>query len=274
MTRTARTENNIRLTLLTWNLHGLPWPITKDLTGRIDRVAAKIRELSPEIAMLQEAWRAAETERLVRALQPEWTPFFASGRMNRPRGGLLGFARTGSGWRLTRPPDFHAFASSAPAWKFWEGDGLSGKGALVLNFERGGDRFTVVNTHMQSPYPGIDYAAVRESQLAELGGIVANLDRAAPVIVAGDFNTDPREPLYSAIAALGTDLTVDLRERSGCGTIFDWRDGRQEWIDYLVAANSPAWAASGELELIRNRGRDDPYSDHNGLFAKIAITPR
>jgi len=269
MAETTGSRNGSRLTLLSWNLHGLPWPLTKDLTGRISRATAKIRELAPEVVLLQEAWRVAETGQIIRALQPEWTPYFAQRRNNRARGGLLVLANANAGWELRRPTEFHPFSASAPAWRFWEGDGLSGKGALVLDFARGDNRFIIVNTHMQSPYPGIDYADIRRSQLTQLHTIMSGLDRTVPRVLAGDLNTDAREPLYSAIAALGTDLTVETREKSDCGTIFDWRDGRQEWIDYVLASGPDHVRALGDTTLIRNDGRDNPFSDHNGLFATI-----
>jgi endonuclease/exonuclease/phosphatase family metal-dependent hydrolase len=47
---------DLSLKILCWNLHGLGWPLSEDPRGRFDRVAAKIRELSPDIVLLQEVW--------------------------------------------------------------------------------------------------------------------------------------------------------------------------------------------------------------------------
>ena len=46
----------MKLSVLSWNLHGLPWPLSKDPRGRLQRAGAKIRELAPDIVMLQEIW--------------------------------------------------------------------------------------------------------------------------------------------------------------------------------------------------------------------------
>jgi len=262
------------LKVLSWNLHAMAWPLSKDPGGRMDRVSAKMRELSPDVALLQEVWSGAHVDRLTRALRPDWIPIFVKRRRSGPSGGLLAFVSAAAGWRVRAAPQFHAFAASAPVWKVWEGDGLAGKGILTVELERGEQRICVVNTHLQSPYPGIDYAGVRQAQLVELREIVSHSHASLPAIVAGDFNTDSREPHYSLIAALGTDLTAESRGRCSGGTYADSPDKRPEWIDYIVAANSHAWTVSADLELIANQRADVPYSDHSGLFCTLRLARR
>jgi endonuclease/exonuclease/phosphatase family metal-dependent hydrolase len=272
----------IELHVVCWNLHGLPWPISKDPGGRIDRAGARIREASPDVVLLQEIWRGWQVERLARAL-PGWTPFCVRPSMGAPRGGLLGFLRAGGGWAQSAPPQFHQFTASAPVWKVWEGDGFGGKGILILEVQRGAQRAFVLNTHLQSQYPSSDYVQVRESQLRELQELVLKLTReeaiaqpeqTVPIVIAGDFNTDSSEPLYSYIAGLGIDLTAGVRRESGCGTNLDLKDGKPQWIDYVVLANSGTGIVSAELTLAANVAADDPYSDHSGLFCTIALAPR
>jgi endonuclease/exonuclease/phosphatase family metal-dependent hydrolase len=266
--------HEIQLKLLSWNLHGLAWPLSKDPGGRMDRVSAKVQQLSPDIVLLQEVWLGSHVNRLVQLLQPDWTPSCVKRGSHTPRGGLLIFVRASEKWRATSAPEFHAFAASAPVWKIWEGDGLGGKGVLTVELERGEQRIRAVNTHLQSQYSGSDYSEVRESQLIELGKVISNFDASVPAIVAGDFNTDARESLYSHIAALGTDLTAETRQLTNCGTTANPRDGRSEWIDYIVAANFETWTVSTTLELIANDSADVPYSDHSGLFCTLALTPK
>ncbi len=145
---------------------------------------------------------------------------------------------------------------------------------LTVELERGEQRICAVNTHLQSQYPGIGYGEIREAQLIELREMVSRFHASMPAIVAGDFNTDSRESLYSLIAALGTDLTAEARERGSLGTYEDSHDQRPEWIDYIVAANSHAWTASANLELIANQRADVPYSDHSGLFCTLRLARR
>jgi endonuclease/exonuclease/phosphatase family metal-dependent hydrolase len=261
----------IRLKVLSWNLHGLAWPLSKDPGGRMGRVSAKIRELRPDVVLLQEVWLGSFVDRLTLALQPDWIPICLKRRSRGPKGGLLAFVNASEGWLPCSQPQFHAFAVSAPVWKIWEGDGLGGKGVLAVELERGEERIFAVNTHLQSQYSGSNYAKVREAQLVEVREFVSNSYSSLPAIVVGDFNTDARELLYSYVTALGTDLTADARQLSDGGTTADPRDGRPEWIDYIVATNFAAWTVSADLELIANQSADVPYSDHSGLFCTLRL---
>jgi endonuclease/exonuclease/phosphatase family metal-dependent hydrolase len=237
----------------------------------MDRVSAKVRELSPDIVLLQEVWLGSHLERLGRALHPDWIPTCVRRRDGGPRGGLLALVNAAAGWRARSAPEFHAFTASAPVWRVWEGDGLGGKGVLTVELERDAARICAVNTHLQSQYSGIDYAEIREAQLLELRDVVSHLQPSQPAIVAGDFNTDSRESLYSIVAALGTDLTAQARVRENNGTTANPRDDRPEWIDYIVAAKSQSYNVSGDLELIVNESADVPFSDHSGLFCTISF---
>jgi len=265
---------DICLKLLSWNLHGLALPLSKDPIGRMNRVAAKVRELSPDVVLLQEVWMASHVERLVNGLRSDWIPASVKRRGGAPRGGLLTLVRESAGWCIRSAPEFRAFTASAPVWKIWEGDGLGGKGVLAVELERGEQRICALNTHLQSQYSGIDYAEVREAQLLELGNVVAQFHPTLPALVAGDFNTEAGETLYSHILALGIDLTTKARALDNVGTTAGPRNGRPEWIDYVIAANSNAWVVSTNLELIANQRADFPYSDHSGLFCTLTLTPR
>jgi endonuclease/exonuclease/phosphatase family metal-dependent hydrolase len=264
--------SDISLKILSWNLHGLAWPLSRDPGGRMDRAGAKIRELSPDVALLQEVWLGSHVDRLTRALQPDWIPSCIRRRGRGPNGGLITFVNASAGWRARAAPQFHAFTASAPIWKVWEGDGIGGKGVLAVELERGDQRISAVNTHLQSQYPGIDYVEVREAQLLELRETVSRLDASVPAIVAGDFNTDSHESLYSIISSLGKDLTAASREVGNRGTTA--HPERPEWIDYIVAANSDAWIVSANLELIENQKADVSYSDHSGLFCTLKLAQR
>jgi len=262
----------MKLSVLCWNLHGVPRPISRDPRGRLQRASAKIRELCPDVVLLQEIWSGWGVEILLRALHPDWKALSVPRRGGAPSGGLLALVRVAGGWIAGGAPEFHRYNSSAPAWKIWEGDGISGKGALIVSLERNGERLFAVDTHLQSQYAGSDYFTVRDAQLRQLGTLVARLDQRVPAIIAGDFNTDCGEPLYSRIAEMGIDLAAQARE--GRGTNFDLCDGRPAWIDYILGPDSRRWSAAAEIELIMNRRFDDPYSDHHGLWCMVTLRPR
>ncbi len=126
----------------------MAWPLSKDPGGRMDRVGAKMRELSPDLALFQEVWFGSAVDRLTQALQPDWIPICIKRGSFGPRGGLLAFVSAAARWRARAAPEFHPFAASAPAWRVWEGDGLGGKGVLTVELERGEQRICAVNTHL------------------------------------------------------------------------------------------------------------------------------
>jgi endonuclease/exonuclease/phosphatase family metal-dependent hydrolase len=93
------------------------------------------------------------------------------------------------------------------------------------------------------------------------------------VIAAGDFNTRPREPLYGELTALWSDLTRELRDSCNCGTTIQPQHP-SEWIDYVLARQTPAWSARCERAVrIENAAKDDPYSDHHGLDLTLRLEP-
>ena len=168
---------------------------------------------------------------------------------------------------------FHGFSRSAPGWRVWEADGLSGKGMLSVRVGRGGRQVSLVNTHLQAEYNGNRYGDVRAAQLGELSDVIERLPWAPPIILAGDLNTRPdEEAVLRGFLTDWLDLGRDVRERCECGTQIN-ADGRPgAWVDYILARPPDGgYAATVDFELLRNRNLNDPYSDHHGLFATIEI---
>lgn len=261
----------INISVLSWNLHGLPWPLSRDPKERIDKVAEKIRGIAPDVIALQEVWLSAQVDRLARELAPEWSPIYVRRRLGGPSGGLVAFVRRPGRCAIQGDARFDAFVRSAPAWKMWEGDGLGRKG--ILNFKLRCDQYdiSIVDTHLQSQYPGNDYSAIRQEQFRQLKSFESSLDNGSFVLIAADFNTDAHEPLYSRVIALGVDLTADARRHCSCGTVVEVAGASAEWIDYILARVPAGWSTSATITLIPNRGRDDPYSDHQGVFGLVSF---
>jgi endonuclease/exonuclease/phosphatase (EEP) superfamily protein YafD len=258
------------LRLLSWNVHGLPFNRTAG--DRLANIAGKIKEQQPDVVVLQEVWTACRAHELARALAPDYVaherislPLF------RPHGGLLVFVRRGSAWRV-EGETFVRYHASGPWYRVCEGDGLGGKGALLLHLRRGAERLGLVTTHLQSQYSeyGHSYECERRRQLNQLQCAIATEFGNSPVLIAGDFNTMPEEALYwSHIAVLGDDLTLPERARCGCGTFTD-TDGTRQWIDYVLARNVPADpVADVDVRRLENQAVDDPYSDHDGLLVRV-----
>jgi endonuclease/exonuclease/phosphatase family metal-dependent hydrolase len=249
------------LTLLSWNVHGLPFHAAPQ---RLRRIAGCIEERRPDLVLLQEIWVRGYLRLLSKALDDEYEAIVAPGR-GRPRGGLALLLRRAAGWGAAAV-SFQRYGAAAPWLRLHEGDGISGKGILAVDLRRGGERLVAVNTHLQAQYGVRRYDDVRRAQLDQLVAFVERLD--APLLLAGDLNTDPGDDLYrSHVAALGADLTAEERARRGGGTCFDRRGGKSEWIDYALLRGL---RAATELTRIENQAPDEPYSDHDALLVRIA----
>jgi endonuclease/exonuclease/phosphatase family metal-dependent hydrolase len=131
----------------------------------------------------------------------------------------------------------------------------------------------MAHTHLQAQYEPIRHARPRGAQLTQLARVAVTFGAATPVLAAGDLNTGPDDALYrDLIAPTWIDLTAPMRTaRPAASTHFECASA--PWIDYVLAHRSPHWSATGQLQLIENRARDEPFSDHHGLHVRLQIEP-
>jgi endonuclease/exonuclease/phosphatase family metal-dependent hydrolase len=257
------------LRLVSWNAHGAPGAPRRE--ERMARIAHAALEREPDVVLLQEVWRQSDAELIFAALRPAgYASVEVPGGREWPvrTSGLLSFVRSAAGWRAERIR-FHEYAAEAPDWKLWEGDGIGDKGALGFTLTRGELELAIWNTHLQAAYEPGGYAEVRRQQLIELRDAVAAGD--GPALLAGDLNTTPDEAALAALAGF-TDLTAPLRMRCACGTSVAEPPSR-EWLDYLFAKGADGWRITAEVSLLRSEQPDTPYSDHQGLDARVHVTP-
>jgi endonuclease/exonuclease/phosphatase family metal-dependent hydrolase len=266
----SSSESDGRLSVMSMNVHGLPWPITRDPKGRMSAIGSEIERRKPDLVFLQEVWSSAMLGGITSHIQSPYQLLFASGHVG-PKGGLVIFLKEGDGWMVSQPPEFQAYRSSAPAWKVWQGDGLAGKGFLTVKLDGWGRQIFIVDTHLQSQYPGDDYTDIRLDQLEQLREGIKRLSF-LPVLIAGDFNTDSKDSgeskVYQVVGTVGADLTKQFRDQCQCGTTFD---SPAQWIDYILASFVGSWQPDPKIGLIQNNGTDDPFSDHQGLFATLSL---
>ena len=269
-----------KLTLISWNVHGLPFDATRE--KRVDNVATEIRRLKPDLVLLQEAWLAGTAEQLDCRLRDlyERLPDAAGVRSGllslygHRRGGLLALVRRDSPWKADASVEhrFTEYDASGPWYRvFEERDGIAGKGVQSFGVSDGSTRIAVLHTHLQAQYPERRYEEVRAAQIGQL------LEQARQpgfdvMLVAGDLNTHAGETaLYGKLVAELTDLTTDYRKACGCGTLAGAIRRETDWIDYVLARPAAAVKVAWKVEQILNSGPDDPYSDHHGLWLEMKI---
>jgi endonuclease/exonuclease/phosphatase family metal-dependent hydrolase len=265
----------LEIRILSWNLHDLPWFLDPHHSERLRRVTARTVELLPDIITFQEVWLKGDEQPLARALAAVDYDVFESppGRLGLKESGLLTCVARRSGWTIDTGWR-ERFVAAAAAIKFWEGDGLSRKGMQIL-WLRHADHgpLIMINTHLQSQYRN-RYTGVRVQQLAQLTQLAEiQATDGIPLIVCGDFNTEPSESrVYRLLSSPPwIDLTEPFRRTCGCYTSYAASDRPTEWIDYIIARGDPTLRTTMELTLEMNRHKDDPYSDHQGLFGILTI---
>jgi endonuclease/exonuclease/phosphatase family metal-dependent hydrolase len=264
----------LTLDLISWNAHAPPFAPRR--AARLAALAAEIERRAPEVVLLQEIWFARDAAVLGARLAGSYEAVDGAPRAWSMRsGGLLAFVRRTGGWAADGgAARFEPYTAWAGRWRIWEGDGLGGKGVQVLPLvhRASGARLVTLHTHLQAQYDTIRHEGPRAAQLRQLAALAARLDTELPVIGAGDLNTGPEEWLYGELLAPAwLDLTAPVRRASPAArTQFDC-GAEPLWIDYVLARRSPRWTVDAAVEVIENRARDDPFSDHHGLHARITL---
>jgi endonuclease/exonuclease/phosphatase family metal-dependent hydrolase len=265
-----------QISLLSWNLHGLPRPLAPNHSERLRRVTTRALQLKPDLIAFQEVWLDSDQVRMAATLRSAGYEVFApaSGTFGLKASGLLTCVRAASGWQATT--NWRArFRRSASALKFWEGDGISHKGMefVRLSHQTHGE-LVFINTHLQSQYWN-KYVIVRQRQVEQLTSAAASLGvDGVPLLVCGDFNTDPSEQAVYPLFATSpwSDLTTTYRHLCvGCKTLYNRRGDLAAWFDYVIARRDPTLKIAMDLTLENNVRRDDPFSDHQGLSGIVAI---
>jgi endonuclease/exonuclease/phosphatase family metal-dependent hydrolase len=260
----------MKITLLTWNVHGLPYPFTQNRAARLKRIAERIESEQPDVALLQEAWPGSIgplTDGLA-----NYSTLYAPTSLGSAAGGLVVLVRRSGRFRADEPAlRFRPYTTYAPLYRFWEADGLAGKGAVFLPLVRAdGQRIWIVNTHLQARYGSRDYRVIRRAQLRELRRWIDALGEKEPVLVAGDFNTPARiDPAYAELQSIGIDHAWLLHE-SGTRTTNYPLHSTAGWIDYVLLRGGP-FESRGGVRLIENERIDHPYSDHSAIVADIEL---
>jgi len=212
--------------LVGWNVRSL----RDDSAG----VAAALRALAPDIALIQEAPRLLLSGA-------------ANARLARRAGLLRVVGGAGAAGNLllvsarVRVVDAHAV-------RLAKRPGLHQRGAVLAVLEVGAVRVGVLGTHLD-----LDAAARLESAQQLRAAVPPD----PPLIVAADVNAEPGEPAWQAISQGLIDLGA------GCGSTFPQRSPRRR-IDGLFA--------DPRVELVRiERPDPGPVTDHLPLVADLRL---
>ncbi len=259
-----------RLRIVTWNLWGRGGPFE----ARLDAIAAVLRDVAPDLVVLQEVWEETggrnQAEALAGALGFQWV--FASryaidgvavGNAVLSRWPVAGFETRS----LPAPPELEEL-----------------RNAVRVDVDGPRGRVHVFTTHLNWKY---DQSDVRQEQVGALARFVAEGPEAAmPPLVAGDFNAVPDSDeirMLTGRAAVPVPGLVfqDAWELAGDGgpghtwvNANPWARGELEpdrRIDY-VFAGFPRRGGAGHVTACRLAGTPDgPLwpSDHLAVVAEL-----
>lgn len=293
------------VSMMTYNVHGLPWPLARGRVGAFATMVARLRGL-----------RAEGRQPRILALQEAFTP------AAKAIGAAAGYRYVAFGPSADRPPSLQRAAGDRPfeadarhlrgeadgkwvdsglaifsdypivatrrlAYPICAGyDCLANKGAIAARIAIPGEgpSLYVIDTHLNArtaagvPHDRADYAYWRQAALLR-AFVARTIPRSAPLLVGGDFNVGrsaPRSGAFSmALSArdLGLSSAVARCAVRACatedGSNLGWSiSHRKDWLLYRPGTASTLFpiALSAPFGLLAD-GRT--LSDHVGIAARF-----
>lgn len=236
-------DQGAEISVLTYNIRGLPWPIALGRGAALREIGRELAELrregrQPDVVLIQEGFR----DEVAQLFETSGYRYWARGprRSDRTRfeGAVLGARDVfrGEGLGKLMGGGLHVF-SDAPivdvrsaAYNNCAGlDCLANKGAMLVRLAPNGVPTTidVVNTHMNSRKasmaPRSRTLPAHNGQVRELAAFLeGNRTPGAPLLLGGDFNIR-NSPARYYYGALDRPYTVVgefcSRASSGCGEV-------------------------------------------------------
>lgn len=293
-----------RLSVLTYNIEGLPWPARKGRPPKLREIGARLAAMraagtGPDIILFQEMFSGSAK----RAVADTSYPAIASGPRRtttapaeafasplpgraKPKRGEIGLHLLGSGLATASHFPIVADARRAFGRRACAGiDCLSNKGVMLTRIRVPGvpAPIDVYNTHLNSQTasraPAERRIAAHLRQSRALGAFLAETrNRNAATIFAGDFNmrqSDRRWNHFSRYLSLGL-VHRACTETASCDVRLSW-DGDAPWMD----TQDLQFFGSGRLVRIRpvriealfDGGPSGPkLSDHDGFLVTYELT--
>ncbi len=270
-----------RLRLASLNVWALPWRLAKDTAARVEAIGLRLASIESDLVMLQEVWTDWATARLVAAgraagFSEVWRPARARGGS-----GLL---------LLSRQPllgtGFQRYDLAGLPQNFHHGDYHGGKGFVLARVATPLGPVAVLTTHLHAQYTRDSddiYRGHRTGQVVELAAALRGVHE--PVLAAGDFNLREGRPEYRVLTGLSglRDLAAEVDRRANTArraNPYRRQLGGDQRIDFIFARDGTEIAVrplrverifDEELALY---GQCAAYSDHDGVFAEVALEPR
>jgi endonuclease/exonuclease/phosphatase family metal-dependent hydrolase len=288
------------LTVLTYNVKGLPWPVAKGRPAALRAIGSALGDLrregrAPDIVLIQEGF--GDISDLVRL---SGYRYLASGpqRKDRPPAGTTGGMKArwilaGEGWGKFTGGGLHVLSDLPLAevktvvYVHCAGfDCLANKGAMLVQVDVPGlsTPLEIVNTHMNSRraanVPSPRSNRMHNAQTDELLAFVArHHTNGAPLIVAGDFNVKGAPDRYYYRAAQRPFQVVSeyCRALVGvCGSV-QQAGGAEPWLERqdlqgFKLDDAITVRPLEASELFAGGDSGDVLSDHAGVLVRYRLS--
>jgi len=235
----------MKVRVLTANLWGLPWPVSRDRAGRKARFAEFLSDLRADIVGLQEVWWP-------------WRARFPVAPLHIPRSWRdAGLALSG---RLARDSRVHL----VPFRHHRGADRLKRKGVLHGIIRAGELEVRVIVTHLQA---GRRHAAIRLRQVQTLAALLERVRD--PVVCLGDFNFHAGDDARSSELLADAGLRDTAIATGNLAPTF-WLHGEPERFDRIYVRDGVSVGIRPQSVSVLS-GRDNPWSDHAPVSAVLEL---
>ncbi len=256
-------EGALSLSLLSYNIWGLPGWMTRAPSGRYPQIERELVRLDPDIIFLQEAW-TAEARKSAPSAGSWWIARAAGQHTFFQQNGLM----TLSKFPITGG-EFYPFSRAAYPDRFVSKGIL--KTTLCLP---DGSILNVWNVHLQEG----GRPAIRQSQVQELiSHVQAAEDGQIADLIGGDFNCTPESALYRELEhALGPTICELCREKP----FVTWNNlsakpGAGQTLDYIFVREHQRLQSVEAFVHVAFTGHSPALqlSDHLALEAVVRLGP-
>jgi len=255
--KTAGAAPPVRLRVLSWNVWGLP-AVSPNLEERIRALPAAMAALAPDVILLQEVWEAEDGVSLARDLGRRGYPY--TEHLVRTPGGKTGLF-IASRQKLSLA-EFRPFTIGRMPHSLWHLDWMASKGIARWVVETELGEVALAGTHLQAQYETDTYDAERLSQAVEVG-LMNRREPDRPLILAGDFNSDPGDLPRTTVRDLAR--VTDVSKSVSPDTVFvsNGRAVSIRVLDVRDVLTEPYTLANGDRE---------PLSDHAAVLVDVELS--
>ncbi|RMG09414.1 MAG: hypothetical protein D6731_19665 [Planctomycetota bacterium] len=266
----AQEPRPLRLRVVSHNVWGLPWGISRQREERLAALGPALAALKPDVVALQEVWVPADGERLARDLA-------AAGLVHHRHvsEGLLGSGLLVASRYPLQGARFVEFYLAGKPHRVGHGDFYARKGALLLRLDTPAGPLLLADTHWHARYGTCEYEALQVTQALQVIDLLgdhgarppARPDDPArpPLVLCGDLNSE-RGDLPFRLLCAGAALRAPRAPLR-----IDWllaRDGGRVRVDVLGVRPH----ALSDPHPLPGGGRAR-LSDHDAVVVDLRLAP-